>query len=234
MVDSGLWRIVPRAVFARVAPFALFLGLIALASLAPPPLPAGAGQWDTRWLHALRGPVIAIVLLVLWREYHELAAPRGVLPRQWVMAVIAGVFVFVAWINLDTGWMRLGDGLGFDPSLPSGGGLDWRLVTMRLLTLALVVPVMEELFWRSFLLRWIQQPDFLRVAPAAVGAGPFLITAVLFALEHNLWLAGLIAGAVYNWVYLRSGNLWTVLLAHAVTNSLLGVYILTTRNWDFW
>lgn len=220
--------------FARVAPFALFIGLIALASLAPPPLPPGTEQWDARWLHALRGPLIGIVLLVLWREYGELAAPRGVQPRQWMVAVGAGIFVFVAWINLDAGWMRIGDGLGFDPSLPSGGGLDWWLVTVRLLSLALVVPVMEELFWRSFLLRWIHNPDFVRVAPATVGARAFMVTAVLFALEHNLWLAGLVAGAVYNWVYVRSGNLWVVILAHAVTNGLLGVYILATRSWNFW
>jgi hypothetical protein len=97
-----------------------------------------------------------------------------------------------------------------------------------------VVPLMEELFWRSFLLRWLERHDFLSVAPGRVGTRAFAISTILFALEHNQWLAGAVAGAVYNALYTRSGNLWVPIVAHAVTNAALGIWILATQNWQFW
>jgi CAAX prenyl protease-like protein len=93
---------------------------------------------------------------------------------------------------------------------------------------------MEELFWRSFLLRWLERHDFLQVAPRSVGPRPLVITTALFALEHSQWLAGGIAGVVYSALYMRSGNLWVPIAAHAVTNAALGIWILHTENWHFW
>ena len=69
---------------------------------------------------------------------------------------------------------------------------------------------------------------------ARVGWSAFLITAVLFGFEHNLWLAGIVAGVAYALLYMRTGQLWAPILAHAVTNGLLGVWILVTSNWTYW
>ena len=93
---------------------------------------------------------------------------------------------------------------------------------------------MEELFWRSFLLRWLQRHDFLRVSPREVGWVALLVTTALFAVEHNRWFAGAVAGAVYAVLYTRSGNLWMPIVAHAVTNGMLGVWIIATESWQFW
>jgi CAAX prenyl protease-like protein len=57
---------------------------------------------------------------------------------------------------------------------------------------------------------------------------------VLFALEHNQRLAAAISGAVYKGLYMRSRNHWVPIVAHAVTNGALGVWILLTGNWQFW
>jgi CAAX prenyl protease-like protein len=108
------------------------------------------------------------------------------------------------------------------------------MAALRLAGLALVVPVMEELFWRSFILRWIENHDFLSVSPRSVGARAFLIVTVLFALEHDHWFAGAVAGMAYNWLYMRSGNLWVAIASHAVTNACLGVWVLYTEQWQFW
>jgi CAAX prenyl protease-like protein len=121
----------------------------------------------------------------------------------------------------------------FDPT-HEDGGIDWFLVQFRLLGLAIVVPVMEELFWRSFLMRWIDNPDFLAVTPAQASARAIIVSSVLFGFEHHLWLAGLIAGLVYGLLYVRTGNLWVPVISHAVTNGVLGVWILATGNWQFW
>ncbi len=93
---------------------------------------------------------------------------------------------------------------------------------------------MEELFWRSFLLRWIQMPAFLELAPAQIGLRAMLIGSVLFGIEHSLWFAGIVAGLVYAWLYRVSGNLWPPIVAHAVTNLTLGLWVLYSGQWRFW
>ena len=187
---------------------------------------------------ALRGVVAALVLAYFWREYSELrtapreqsAAPRA---REWLVAIAVGFAVFFAWIHLDRGWMAFASGPGFDPTRPDGT-IDWTLAGPRLFGLALVVPVMEELFWRSFILRWIDARNFLAHDPRRASWRAFVISSALFASEHSLWLAGLLAGLGYSWVYVRSGNLWMSIVSHAITNGTLGLWILATGNWRFW
>jgi CAAX prenyl protease-like protein len=218
---------------ARILPFGLILVFVAAGSLAPPPVPVPPGEWDPRWIHVLRAVIPGAALLLL--------LPRLVELRDWrltwsdgLLALGAGIGVLIVWIWLDEGWFAFDLGAGFDPRRYGSDALDWPIIFFRLLGLAVVVPLAEELFWRSFLLRWLEKQDFLSVQPAAVGLRALLLTAVLFALEHNQWLAGFIAGLVYGWIYMRTGRLWVPVLAHAVTNGLLGAYILVMRDWRFW
>jgi CAAX prenyl protease-like protein len=155
---------------------------------------------------------------------------------DWALATVSGAVVFIVWIHLDEGWAVIGDPSArvFDPRQHAAEALHIPLTTLRLIGLAIVVPIAEELFWRSFLMRWVQHQDFLAVAPRAIGIRAIAVTSVLFALEHTQWLAGLIAGAIYAWIYVRSGKLWVSIVSHAVTNTLLGVWILVTRDWRFW
>jgi hypothetical protein len=150
------------------------------------------------------------------------------------LPVLRGLAVFGAWITLDSGWAVVGRmGTGFTP-LKADGSIDWLLAGLRLFGLSLVVPVMEELFWRSFLLRWIDRRDFLAMDPKRASFTALAISSALFALEHSQWLAGLIAGAVYTWLYKKTGNLRIPILSHAITNGTLGLWILATGNWRFW
>jgi CAAX prenyl protease-like protein len=219
--------------FARCAPFALFVAFIAFAGV-PADLLAHM-PFDQRWIPASRGIFVAAVLVFLWPMFRELRG-RANWPfyRDACLGIVVGLAVFVLWVNLDQPWATLGTTQGFDPRSSDGAGFDWPLVLARILGLALVVPVMEELFWRSFLLRWLQQADFATVEPASVGARAILVSSALFALEHNQWLAGAIAGFAYNWLYIRTGNLWVPIIAHAVTNAVLGAWILATGHWQFW
>ena len=187
---------------------------------------------------ALRGVVAAVVLAFFWREYSELrTAPReqSAAPpaREWLIAIAVGFAVFFAWIHLDRGWVAFAGGPGFDPTRPDGT-IDWTLAGPRLFGLSLVVPVMEELFWRSFILRWIDARDFLVLDPRRASWRAFVISSALFASEHSLWLAGILAGLGYSWVYVRSGNLWMSIVSHTITNGTLGLWILATGNWRFW
>ena len=220
-----------RSAWLRIVPFALFMVLLALRGAAPED---GSWGFDARWLYAVTVVVVGAVLLVFWRDYGELA--RQTLPtlRETLLAVAVGVAVFAVWIQLDAPWMTLGEpSAGFVP-LTAAGAIDWPLVAVRWIGAALLVPVMEELFWRSFLMRWIEQPVFEGVDPQRVGLKAVVLSTFVFVLAHTLWLAAAIAGLAYAWLYVRSGKLWLPVIAHAVTNGVLGAWVIATGNWRFW
>jgi CAAX prenyl protease-like protein len=145
-----------------------------------------------------------------------------------------GVGVGIAWIVLDFGWTHLGDaGPGFAP-LRADGSLDAALVVLRLFGFVLVVPVMEELFWRSFLMRRIDRADFLSLDPRAASTIALVVSSFAFALEHREWLAGAIAGLAYGMLYRRTGNLRAAIASHASTNLTIAGWILATSRWSLW
>jgi CAAX prenyl protease-like protein len=220
-----------RAARVRIAPFALFMALLIARSLAPAD---GAWGFDPQWLYGLSIIGAGALLALFWREYGELA--RQTLPdaRQALMAVAAGLLVFVLWIHLDASWMTIGTpSAPFNP-LSAAGAIDWPRVTMRWLGAVLLVPLIEELFWRSFLMRWIEQPVFQGVQPGRVGMRAIVLSTFVFTLAHTLWLAAAIAGLVYALLYVRTGKLWLPVIAHAVTNGALGLWVIMTGSWQFW
>jgi CAAX prenyl protease-like protein len=193
-----------------------------------------AGVVDPRWLYGVRTVVVAGLLFAFWRHFTELnAVRRPAHPDIW-LALAVGLVVLAVWLTLDSGFFVLGhSGSGFEPQT-ADGGVDWPWALMRLAGSALVVPVMEELFWRSLVMRWLDDANFAAVDPARVGFRALLFSSVVFGFEHSQWLAGILAGIAYGWLYLRSGNLWVAVVAHAVTNAGLGLWVLATGAWYFW
>lgn len=216
--------------FGRALPIALFIAFIAAAG--PIEDLARAIGVDPRWGYAVRTLLVAAALGWFWRSYGELRSIAGVRAADWLLAVVVGVVLFVLWINLTFPPLSFGNPPGFDAH--TDGVLDWRFALPRLAGAVLVVPVMEELFWRSLVMRWIQNHDFLVVPPARVGLKALAISSVLFGLEHHLWFAGILAGLVYGWLYIRTGNIWVPILSHAVTNGVLGAWVVYTKSWVFW
>lgn len=217
-----------RAAWARILPFLTYMLFIGVAELLAR---LGWSAAELRWLYGLKVGAVVLVLAIFWRDYAELKTFRLPAPRV-LFALAAGVVVLVLWLSLGAGWMTIGSSAGFDPT--SAGRIDWPLVAVRIAGAALVVPIMEELFWRSFLLRWLDTPAFDSVDPSQVSIKSALITSVLFGFEHNLWLAGIVAGLAYSALYMRHRTIWSPILAHAVTNGLLGVWVVTTGSWSYW
>ena len=213
----------------RCIPFGLFIALMVLEPRLESVLPSG---FDGRWLYGVRVGLVSLALVVLWRHYKELREGPSATLADWALGLAVGVVVFVLWINLDFKPLSLAPGEGFDPRVD--GRIDLGLAAVRIAGAALVVPIMEELFWRSFIMRWLQKPAFLSVVPSSVGWKALLISSALFASEHRLWFAGLLAGLAYGWLYKRSGNLWVPTVSHGVTNALLGIYVLATGMWMYW
>lgn len=168
-----------------------------------------------------------------WHCYRELQAP----PRS-LLAIAAcigiGLLVFALWIAPMPGWAHLGErAASFEP-VQADGALRWDLIAVRLFGAVLVVPLMEELFWRSFLMRWIDRRRFLDLPPGATSAVAVLSACAVFALAHDLWLAGFIAGVIYALIYRRLANLWYAVIAHATTNLALGAWVVYCRAWEYW
>ena len=216
---------------ARVVPFAAFMLLLAVRGAVPVD-----GSWgiDPRWVYGLTVLVVGGLLAWFWREYGELVLQTLPSLAEAALAVAVGLTVFGLWIHLDAPWMRLGEAsAGFVPT-DANGQLMWPLIAVRWVGASLLVPVMEELFWRSFLMRWVQSPQFESVLPQQVGLKAVVLSTFVFMLAHTLWLAAIVAGLAYAWLYIRTGKLWVPVIAHAVTNGVLGAWVLQTQQWAFW
>jgi membrane protease YdiL (CAAX protease family) len=57
---------------------------------------------------------------------------------------------------------------------------------------------------------------------------------ILFALAHPEWVAALAYCALLNGLLYWRRNLWDCIVAHAVSNLVLGIYVLATGNWMLW
>ena len=202
-----------------------------MALLAAQPLLAP--YLDARWLVVLRGAVAAILIAFFWRSLVELRDGEPVPVREYLLAIVVGLAVFAVWITFDSGWAAFDAGPGFAP-LRDDGSFDPALALLKLASLVVVVPLMEELFWRSFLMRWIDKRDFLGADARRASFMAFALSSALFAMEHALWFAGLVAGAAYAWLYKRAGNLRLPIVSHATTNGTLGIWILATGSWRYW
>ena len=207
-----------------VLPFTVFFAFLAIQQLVPVP-------------QSIRFFLIAGILAIF---------SRGVLAFRLVNplgSILLGVAVFAIWIGPDVlfpgwrdHWLFSNTALGRPVSSMSGNqNTDAVFLLFRLLTSVVTVPILEELFWRGWLMRWLIARDFEHVPLGTYNTQAFWIVAILFASEHgSYWEVGLIAGAIYNWWIVRTRNLWDCILAHAVTNLCLAVYVITRGQWQYW
>ncbi len=221
-------------VLPRILPFAaymLFVGGAELAAFAglPALTPAASGL-----LYPVKA-VLVLAVLILCLPYCAELRLRDLLDRRHALLSLgAGLSVFMLWINLDMSWAVVGTPRPFTPEGAPEGAARTALLAGRFLGAALLVPLAEELFWRSWLIRALEHRDFLAAEPGCAGPFAFAVTAALFALEHHMVLAGLLAGVVYNLVLRQTRSVMHCVLAHAVTNAALGAWVLHTGQWHFW
>jgi len=213
----------------HILPFGTFLVLTGLTPLIP---------GGVVWIYPLKTCLVGFLLLWFWHAYPEIQVRRVLKPIPILFTLIIGIGVFAIWILPDLlGWHypRLGESSGFNP-YEKLGSRRWAIVWIgfRLLGAAVVVPVMEELFWRSFLLRYLIHPNFKQVSIGAFSWLSFGATVLLFGVEHNRWLVGMVAGILYNLLLYRTKSVFVCILAHAITNLALGVYVLMTHQWMYW
>lgn len=208
-----------------VFPFALFLLLTEPARFFPSLVP---------FLYVAKTVIVGAVLW-FWRHKYTTDVSARLSFGEFVVAVLCGLLVLVLWIAPEGYLYQLDSGTGFDPYALTGSKMAAiGLIAVRLIGASVVVPIMEELFWRSFLMRYLVDVDFRSVAMGTFTLLSFFGTAVLFGLEHHRIVVGIIAGLLYGLLLVRQKKLQGVVLAHGITNLGLGIYVISTGNWIFW
>jgi CAAX prenyl protease-like protein len=158
-------------------------------------------------------------------------------------SVLFGILVFIVWILPDLlipgyrqHWLFTNSFTGgVSSSMPAAALLDPVVLALRTLRAAVLVPILEELFWRGWLGRWLVDQDFEKVPLGKYTTSAMLISGLLFASEHGpYWEVGLLAGLMYNYWLVKTRSLMDCIVAHGVTNLCLSLYVLATGKWEYW
>jgi CAAX prenyl protease-like protein len=223
-----------RPLLAYVVPMAAFLALTAVEGM----LPTGAGGGPSPLWYPLAYTLkVAIVGALAWacRSSWRDLAPRPS-PGVLAVAIALGLAVAAVWVGLDGHFpvpRFLGTRTAFDPNvLPPAAR--WAFLAVRFVGLVALVPLIEELFWRSFLMRWVIDPEFTRVPVGRVTPAAVAVTSGLFALAHPEWLPALLTGLAWAWLVGWSKSLSACVASHAAANLALGLYVVLTGDWKFW
>ncbi|MBM4152407.1 MAG: CAAX prenyl protease-related protein [Kiritimatiellaceae bacterium] len=232
-----------RAVWAHTIPFLAWL--LMMSVLGDP-----SGM---RYLYQTVGGLILLMIFRPWRWY---ARPQL---KNIPLSIGIGVLVFVLWVGLESALvknavpqvsefyeryfvelMRFGqlreplelgeNGLHhYDPRTTG-----WPLFWVHMLGTTIVIGAIEEFMFRGFLYRWMQGSPFFKIDIGKMNGSMCMLVAVIFALEHNEWLMGILCGLLYTWLMVRTRDIWAPIWAHALTNGLLGWYAVQTGSYWFW
>ena len=160
-------RLSPLAAWA--GPLILFLGIMLLPSFVKVDT-AGAVWWrrhPEQWAYPLQ-TIAAAAWLWICRAHYRSTLPR---PSQLALAALMGLLGIALWILPgwlfshglvpEIKWLGCTDRLdGFDPSIwDSNPAAWWSALALRFIRMTLVVPLVEETFWRGFLWRTVSDPD---------------------------------------------------------------------------
>ena len=216
-------RIRQSPIAARVAPFALFVLLTAGQGWF------GEASWY--WMYCVK---TAFGAWMIWAVRPVVSEMRWNVSWE---AVAVGVGVFLFWVGLDPWYPRFMPASRlWNPHAQFGPDtiLASAVIAVRILGSTLVVPPLEEVFFRSFVYRYLARPDFQSVPFRQFRWMPFLVTSIIFGVNHREWLAGILCGFAYQGLVIWKNRLGDAITAHAITNLLLGLWVVWRGAWHFW
>lgn len=231
MEDIRKW-LTSGAEKARIAPFVIFLLITSFQGVF--------GDSSYFWLYAVKTFLGAWMVWVTWDVVKEM---------RWAFsweAVVVGVVVFGLWVGLEGLYPPFLDIFSWkipeeretvwNPFEQFGDGsfLGWLFVVIRIGGSSFVVPMIEEVFYRSFVYRWLINEKFEEVSIGHWDKRSFLITNIAFGLVHFEWLPGIFCGLLYQWLVIRKKRIGDAMTAHAITNLLLGIYVVWRGHYYYW
>jgi len=208
------------------------------------------GHWKDFYplSYALKTVAVAGVICFCWKYYTRV---------RWThlgTGILVGVVGVVQWVGMETLFMshdvfrftRMSESIAADAFRPYEFFKDSPMLlvgfyVVRVLGASVLVPVMEELFWRDYLWRSIASPnDFRLHGVGEYDRNAFWIVPLAFAMVHPQWLTSIVWALLIAWLLVKTRSLGACIVAHAVTNLLLGAYVLISwygfgRDvWFFW
>ena len=198
------------------------------------------GHWPGFYVasYVLKVFLTAVPLLLFRRRYLKIRW------NYWWLGIVLGIVGVFQWVGMEKGLLHLW------PSYPRPSGaspLDpmtaffsplarWSFIAIRWAGASLVVPFMEELFWRDFLWRTIAAPaDFKLAKIGEWDRGiPLIFVTLLFCSVHVEWMTAIVWGLMIGGLLIYTRSLGACIVMHAVTNFLLGAYVLISHDWPFW
>ena len=223
---------------AYILPMATFVGLTVVGGKWPELYPA---------TYVAKTLVVALLLWWLWPRYTRI---------RWThlpLGVLVGVVGLVQWVGMEKllmsqpwlSWTRMTDDIAASAFRPyehfESTAAMWGFIALRWAGSFLVVPVMEELFWRDYLWRTLASPnDFRLQGVGEYDRTAFWVVPLAFATVHVQWLTAIVWALLIAWLLWRTRSLGACIVAHAVTNLLLGAYVLIAwygfgkDEWFFW
>ncbi len=201
---------------------------------------AAGGQWPTFFplSYFLKTFLTAGLIIYFWRSYTKIRW------TCWWLGIIVGILGIVQWIGMEELLRR------FWPDYPRPGAstapfdpyqtfqnswLLWSFMLVRWAGAALVVPFMEELFWRDYLWRRIAAPNDFKIAEVGELDWPAVwVVAIAFASVHSQWMTAVVWGLMIAALLIYTRSIGACIIAHGVTNFLLGAYVQWTHDWYYW
>lgn len=187
--------------------------------------------------YAIKAAIVALIMVTVgrsaWKDLKKTPAIGG-----WIAAVALGLIVTGVWVGIDGRYPSLpflgGSREGYDPAVLEPWAR-WSFIAVRMIGLVILVPVFEELFWRSFLMRVVIDPDDFRTVPIGVVTPvAVVVTSLGFMLVHPEWLPALLTGFAWAGLLALTRSVSACVVSHAVANLALGIYVLATGNYHFW
>lgn len=222
---------------AYIAPFMSFLVLMAVGNGLFP------GKAGVPWSYALRTFGALAVALAFWRYWPPLG--KAYLPS----ALIFGLLTAAMWVGVHKwfaaqGWYPATQILGRDAApadhydcfaeLGTGWAL-WLFLIVRLGGASIVVPIVEEIFWRGWVLRvLVDYWKWERIPLGTFTLRSFIFCSLASALEHPMWEVGILCWAVWNLLFYWKKSLLFMMVMHGITNFALYAYVVYARDWVFW
>lgn len=197
-------------------------------------------QW-----YVLKIAVVALSMLAFLPLYRDLGW------RLDVETIVFGLLGATLWIGIcRLGWneslgrllglgslLPLGERPGFDPWTSIASQDVWRSVFLgvRFLGLALIIPIIEEVFLRGFLIRFVESGDWNRLRVDELGPKAYLAATAYGVVAHpSEWLAALVWFSLISLLMWRTKRISSCIVAHAITNLLLGLYVVLWQDWQWW
>jgi hypothetical protein len=230
--------------------------LVGALEPAPPKIDPAKGQlvetpgWidlglryrDYPLIYSAKIGLTVLAMLCVWPGYRQI--PFQFSPLAWLVGLLGGaVWVGLCRLNLEQqifakapfeALRSLGARPAYNPldQLKDQPGWAYGFLAIRFVGLVLIVPIIEEFFLRGFVMRYVISPEWWEVGFDRFHKPALVIVTLYGVVTHpQEALAAAIWFTAISWLMLRTKSLWACVQAHAVTNLVVGVYVLASGDW---